>query len=125
MHVLEELDQLQPSSDRPERPQGRSREKKMFTKASFIQKSSQLSSCIICGDEGHAGLLFNCKAFKKLNPPGKQAQLKKAGVCLKCLHLHEEGGSCTQKFLCSKEDCRKDGSSDHNYLLCPMPDKKD
>lgn len=116
--ILEELDQLQPSSkDYTERSQEKSREKKAFTKATSIQKGSLPSSCITCGDEKHAGRLFACKAFKKLNLSSKRAQLKKSGVCLKCLRIHNEDGCCTERFLCSKEDCQ-------NYLLCPLPQTK-
>lgn len=34
---------------------------------------------------------------------------------------HGEDGGCNLKFLCSKDDCRRGASSDHNYLLCPKP----
>lgn len=124
--ILEQLDQLQPCpADNPERDKTKERYK-AFTKATSrnTQKDSQLNSCIACGDDEHAGRLFACKVFKKLNLSSKKAQLKKAGACFKCLRLHGEDGSCTQKYLCSKDDCRKGGSSDHNYLLCPKPQIK-
>lgn len=123
--ILEELEQLQPSSrNYAERPPEKSREMKAFTKAASIKGARRPSLCITCGDKEHAGRLFACKAFRKLNLSSKQAQLKKAGVCFKCLSLHEEDSSCTKKFLCAKEDCQKGGSSDHNYLLCPLPHTK-
>lgn len=124
--ILEELDQLQLSStDYPEKSRDRYKEKKAFTRSTSgnAPKDSQASSCITCGDEEHAGRLFACKVFKKLNLSSKKTQLTKAGACLKCLRAHGEDG-CTQKFLCSKEDCRRGGSPDHNYLLCPMPQIK-
>ena len=124
--ILEELDQLQLSSttEYPEKSREvKYKEKKAFTRAASgnAPKDSHPSSCIACGDEEHAGRLFVCKTFKKLNLSTKRAQLKKAGTCFKCLRAHGEDGSCTTKFLCSKEDCRREGSSDHNYLLCPIP----
>lgn len=99
--------------------------KKAFTKAtSGNTKNSQSSPCIVCGDEVHAGKLFACKAFKRLNLSSKKAQLKKAGACFKCLRCHGEDDSCSLKYLCSKDDCRRGESPNHNYLLCPNPTTK-
>lgn len=120
--ILEELDQLQPSpADNTERSTEKKKERRAFTRATSgnTLKGAQPSSCITCGDNEHRGRLFACKVFKKLNLTGKKAQLRRAGACFKCLRLHGDDGGCTQKYLCSKDDCQKEGSSDHNYLLCP------
>ncbi|CAL9701094.1 unnamed protein product [Knipowitschia caucasica] len=119
--ILEELDQLQPCSKDYERSQEKSKERKAFTKATSTQKDALSSSCIVCREEGHEGRLFACKAFKRLNLSSKKALLKKIGACLRCLRLHDEDSACTERFLCSKQDCQKRGASDHNYLLCPLP----
>lgn len=123
--ILEELDNLQPQPSPVNKPEWL-REKKAFTKATSgnTQKNSPSNSCIVCGDDVHAGRLFACKVFKRLNLSRKNTYLKKEGVCFKCLHHHGEDGSCTLKYLCSKEDCRREGSSDDNYLLCPKPPTK-
>lgn len=122
--ILEELDQLQIQPGSAEKPE-RIREKKAFTKAtSGNTKNSQSNPCIVCGDEVHAGKLFACKVFKRLNLSSKKAQLKKAGACFKCLRCHGEDDSCSLKYLCSKDDCRRGESPNHNYLLCPNPPTK-
>lgn len=97
------------------------KERRAFTRATSgnTLKGAQPSSCITCGDNEHGGRLFACKVFKKLNLTGKKAQLRRAGACFKCLRLHGDDGGCTQKYQCSKDHCQKEGSSDHNYLLCP------
>lgn len=120
--ILEELDQLQLQPSPVNKPE-RLREKKAFTRATSgnPQKNSPSNSCIVCGDDVHAGKLFACKVFKRLNLSSKKTHLKKEGACFKCLRHHGEDGSCTLKYLCSKDDCRRGGSSDHNYLLCPKP----
>lgn len=120
--ILEELDQLQQQSSPTDKPE-RFREKKAFTRATSgnTQRNPQSNVCIVCGDDVHAGKLFACKVFKRLNLSSKKAHLKKTGVCFKCLRHHGEDESCSLKFLCSKDDCRRGGSSDHNYLLCPKP----
>lgn len=122
--ILEELDQLQlSSSEYPEKSKEKNKERKAFTTATcgIAPKVSNPSSCMACGDEEHSGRLFTCKVFKKMNLSSKKAQLRKSGSCFKCLRVHGDNGSCTQKFLCSKEDCRTRGSLDHNYLICPSP----
>lgn len=123
--ILEELDQLQLQPS-PVNKLERVREKKAFTKATLgnTQNNSPSNSCIVCGDDAHAGRLFACKVFRGLNLYSKRAYLKGNGVCIKCLRHHGEDGSCTLKYLCSKEDCRREGSADHNYLLCPKPPVK-
>lgn len=123
--ILEELDQLQPSpADYTERSSEKRKERRAFTKATSgnAQKGSQ--PCITCGDNEHGGRLFACKVFKKLNLTGKKAHLRRAGACFKCLHIHGDDGGCTNRYLCSKVDCQKEGFSDHNYLLCPKPQIK-
>lgn len=123
--ILEELTQLQFSPvDIPERNKGK--EKKASTNATLerASKHTQPNSCIACGEEKHAGRLFACKVFKKLNLSSKKVQLKRGGTCYRCLHPQGEDGSCTEKFLCSKHECQKRGIADHNYLLCPKPQIK-
>lgn len=122
--ILEELDQLQlRSSEYPEKSKEKNKERKAFTRvmSGNAPKSLNPSPCIACGDEEHGGRLFTCKVFKRMNLLSKKAQLRKSGSCFKCLRVHGDDGSCTQECLCSKEDCRTRGSSDHNYLLCPIP----
>jgi len=120
--ILEELDQLQIQPSPVNKPE-RMKEKKAFTRAT--SGNSPSNSCIVCGDDVHAGRLFACKVFKRLNLSSKKTHLKKVGACFKCLRHHGEDGSCTLKYLCSKDDCQRGGTSDHNYLLCPKsPIKK-
>ena len=113
--ILDGLGQLQLQPSPVNKPE-RLKEKKAFTRATVgnTQKNSPSNSCIVCG-------LFACKVFKKLNLFSKKTHLKKEGACFKCLRHHGEDGSCTLKYLCLKDDCRRGGSSDHNYLLCPKP----
>lgn len=119
--ILEELDQLQIQPGPVNKPE-KLREKKAFTRATLGNtQNSPPNSCIVCGDDVHAGKLFACKVFKRLNLSSKKTHLKKAGACFKCLRHHGEDGGCNLKFLCSKDDCRRGASSDHNYLLCPKP----
>ena len=137
--LLVRLEQLLPSKpwsanapERPnyrEKPSDRKREKKSFTKttASEIKRDSQQIPCSVCDDDEHRGKLFRCKAFRKATVPEKKAHVKKAKACTKCLDVHKVDGTCTPKFLCRKEECRKgDTPADHHYFLCTKaPTKRD
>lgn len=45
--------------------------------------------------------------------------VKKLGACKKCLGCHEGEDDCKDTYLCRNRDCKKGGSSDHHFFLCP------
>ena len=128
--VLERLAELDPGSSSTEKP-SRSGEssskkggKKSYTRATATEvKGSEQESCAACGDvDDHGKKLFKCTAFRKASPADRRALLKKAKACSKCLGYHETDKSCTPRFCCTKEGCkREDGPAEHHYLLCPKP----
>lgn len=80
----------------------------------------------MCGEEGHAGRLYRCNAFKKANPTEQRAQVKKIKACPKCLDLHGRESPCNENFLCRKDECKKgDAPPDHFFLCLKSPSKKD
>lgn len=130
--LLVRLEQLLPSKlwpvSAPERPSyhekhgNRKKERKSFTKtaASEVRPHSQQTPCSVCGDQEHGKKLFHCKTFKKFNLSEKKAHVKKLKACFKCLDVHGTDGTCTPKFLCRKEECKKGYAlADHHYFLCP------
>ncbi|KAL1247062.1 hypothetical protein QQF64_022438 [Cirrhinus molitorella] len=135
--LLVRLEQLLPSKQWPanapersshqEKPGDRWRAKKSFTKtsASEVKRDSKQLPCAVCGDGDHGGKLFRCKTFRKASLSEKKFQVKKLKACTKCLDVHRVESDCTPKFLCRKEECKKDDTlADHHYFLCPKASTK-
>lgn len=82
----------------------------------------------MCGEEGHVGRLYRCKAFKKSSPSERRAQVKKIKACPKCLDIHGKDGPCNGNFLCRNVGCKRAGAPpDHHFFLCLLrsPAKRD
>lgn len=51
--------------------------------------------------------------------------LKRVNACPMCMGSHGTDESCSPKFRCKKEVCKKgEALADHHYLLCPKPPVK-
>ena len=112
----------------PSRSMGNNpQERRAYTRASVSgEKSySPQGSCVVCGEEGHPGLLYRCKSFRKASVAEKREHAKKTRACFRCLDPKHDG-ACKKDFLCRKEECKKgEASPDHHYMLClnkaPLP----
>lgn len=123
--ILEELEQLELSLEEGSSSAKVMSEnpgkvvKKAFSKATSGQRVAQskswLDSCTACADGTHAGRLFVCKVFRKMDLHTRKAHLKSHGGSHRCLCFHSKDGRCNPKFLCAKTDCRKE--EPHYYLL--------
>ncbi|XP_058479801.1 uncharacterized protein LOC131455935 isoform X2 [Solea solea] len=106
-----------------EKPADWRRERKLFTRATASKVIAPTGDhhqkpCAMCGEEGHE--LFRCETFRKASPSERKTQVEKAKVCKKCLGDHRVDSTCTPRFLCKNERCKKDDvPADHHYFLCP------
>lgn len=87
-------------------------------------KREQEDVCVVCGDGRYNDKIFFCKKFKGLKLHEKKAALKKLGACRRCLGCHDDDGYCRDTYLCRNKDCKKEGTSNHHYFLCPKGDSK-
>lgn len=118
--ILERLEQLKVVDKQDQYPVKRSEKKFASTKTT---KRELENACAVCGEGRHYNKLFFCRKFKALTVPEKKATLKKLGTCTKCLSWHSDGGGCKDTFLCRNKECKKGGSADHHYFLCPQNTK--
>lgn len=110
--IMEKLEQL--GGEKPEKQQ-----RKFERNYASTRSMRKAGGCIICGDERHKEKIFFCKRFKELKLAEKVQAVKKLGACKKCLGCHEEEDDCKDTYLCRNKDCKKGGSSDHHFFLCP------
>ncbi|XP_073732568.1 uncharacterized protein [Misgurnus anguillicaudatus] len=119
--IFERLDYLR-MPEKPDKVERKFNKKYASTKAT--KKEDSEDGCIICRDEKHKDRIFFCKKFKGLKLSEKEAAVKKIGACRECLGCHKFDDSCRDTYLCRNADCKKRGSSDHHFFLCPRGNNK-
>ncbi|XP_031434591.1 uncharacterized protein LOC116223147 [Clupea harengus] len=122
--IFERLEHLQ-ITDKPESSDKAERTfNKKYASTQATKGEDAEDGCIICGDEKHKDRIFFCKKFRALKLSEKEAAVERIGACRECLGCHEYDDGCRDTYLCRNVDCKKRGSSDHHFFLCPRGNSK-